>query len=96
MADLSLHALGTFSHTATGITLFAPQSTKVKLMLTGTVRGQNRIAKYGKAAAMSVESGVRREQNGTLRSGKGGKGGAAKHVASPNPEVLQLFEHPRR
>ena len=33
------------------------------------------MAKYGKAAAMSVESAVRREQKGTLRSGKGGKGG---------------------
>lgn len=33
------------------------------------------MAKYGKAAAESVESAVRREQKGTLRSGKGGKGG---------------------
>jgi Family of unknown function (DUF6496) len=33
------------------------------------------MAKYGKAAAKSVESAVRREQKGTLRSGKGGKGG---------------------
>ena len=32
------------------------------------------MAKYGKAAAKSVESAVRREQKGTLRSGKGGKG----------------------
>ena len=31
------------------------------------------MAKYGKAAAKSVESAVRREQKGTLRSGKGGK-----------------------
>ena len=33
------------------------------------------MAKYGKAAGKSVESAVRGEQKGTLRSGKGGKGG---------------------
>jgi Family of unknown function (DUF6496) len=33
------------------------------------------MAKYGKAAAKSVESAVRRELKGTLRSGKGGQGG---------------------
>lgn len=31
--------------------------------------------KYGKAAGKSVASAVRREKRGTLRSGKGGKGG---------------------
>ena len=31
--------------------------------------------KYGKAAGKSVESAVRREKKGTLRSGKGGRGG---------------------
>ena len=31
--------------------------------------------KYGKAASKSVASAVRREKRGTLRSGKGGKGG---------------------
>jgi len=31
--------------------------------------------KYGKAASKSVESALRREKLGTLRSGKGGKGG---------------------
>ncbi len=31
--------------------------------------------KYGKAASKSVEGAVRRERKGTLRSGKGGKGG---------------------
>ena len=31
--------------------------------------------KYGKAASKSVESAMRREKRGTLRSGKGGKGG---------------------
>jgi hypothetical protein len=34
--------------------------------------------KYGKAAGKAVESAVRREKKGTLRSGKGGKGGAVK------------------
>jgi hypothetical protein len=34
--------------------------------------------KYGKAAGKSVESAVRREKKATLRSGKGGKGGAVK------------------
>jgi Family of unknown function (DUF6496) len=31
--------------------------------------------KYGEAASKSVESAMRREKKGTLRSGKGGKGG---------------------
>jgi hypothetical protein len=31
--------------------------------------------KYDQAASMSVESALRREKLGTLRSGKGGKGG---------------------
>jgi hypothetical protein len=34
--------------------------------------------KYGKAAGKSVESAMRREKKGTLRSGKGGRGGAVK------------------
>ena len=34
--------------------------------------------KYGKAAGKSVESAVRREKKGTLKSGKGGKGGTVK------------------
>ena len=33
------------------------------------------MARYGKAAAKSVESAMHREKKGTLRSGKGGKGG---------------------
>ena len=32
-------------------------------------------AKYGKAAGKSVESAMRRKKRGTLKSGKGGKGG---------------------
>lgn len=34
--------------------------------------------KYGKAAGKSVESAVRRQKKGTLKSGKGGKGGKVK------------------
>jgi Family of unknown function (DUF6496) len=34
--------------------------------------------KYGKAAGKSVESAMHRKKKGTLRSGKGGKGGAVK------------------
>jgi hypothetical protein len=34
--------------------------------------------KYGKAAEKTVESAMRRKKKGTLRSGKGGKGGKVK------------------
>ena len=34
--------------------------------------------KYGKAAAKTVASAMRRKKHGTLRSGKGGKGGKVK------------------
>jgi Family of unknown function (DUF6496) len=34
--------------------------------------------KYGKTASKTVASAVRREKRGTLRSGKGGKGGPVK------------------
>ena len=34
--------------------------------------------KYGKAASKRVESAMRRRKKGTLRSGKGGKGGRVK------------------
>lgn len=34
--------------------------------------------KYGKAAANSVASAMRRKKRGTLRSGRGGKGGKVK------------------
>jgi hypothetical protein len=36
------------------------------------------MAKYGKAAGKSVKSAVRRAKTGTLKSGKGGKGGTVK------------------
>lgn len=34
--------------------------------------------KYGKAAGKAVKSAVHREKRGTLKSGKGGKGGTVK------------------
>ncbi|MGA6983538.1 MAG: DUF6496 domain-containing protein [Candidatus Sulfotelmatobacter sp.] len=34
--------------------------------------------KYGKAVGKSVESAMRREKKGTLKSGRGGKGGTVK------------------
>ena len=36
------------------------------------------MAKYGRAASKTVESAMRRRKRGTLRSGKGGKGGVVK------------------
>ena len=36
------------------------------------------MAKYGKKAQKTVESAMRRRKKGTLKSGKGGKGGTVK------------------
>ena len=36
------------------------------------------MAKYGKAASKGVKSAMHREKSGTLKSGKGGKGGTVK------------------
>jgi hypothetical protein len=36
------------------------------------------MAKYGKAAGKSVKIAMHREKSGTLKSGKGGKGGTVK------------------
>jgi hypothetical protein len=36
------------------------------------------MARYGKAAAKTVRSATRRRKRGTLKSGKGGKGGTVK------------------
>lgn len=36
------------------------------------------MAKYSKSASKDVESAVRRKKKGTLKSGKGGKGGTVK------------------
>lgn len=37
--------------------------------------GRSRGRRYGKAASKNVERTMRRRKRGTLRSGKGGKGG---------------------
>ncbi len=42
------------------------------------IPGRQQMAKYGKAAGKSVQSAMHREKRGTLRSGKGGKGGVVK------------------
>ena len=44
--------------------------------MAATKRSSSR--KYGKAASKRVESAMRRRKKGTLRSGKGGKGGKVK------------------
>jgi hypothetical protein len=36
------------------------------------------MARYGRSAQKSVKSAMRRRKRGTLRSGKGGKGGRVK------------------
>lgn len=36
------------------------------------------MARYGQAASKSVKSAMHRKKSGTLRSGKGGKGGRVK------------------
>jgi hypothetical protein len=41
-------------------------------------RKKSSARKYGKAASKSVESAMRRKKSGTLRSGRGGKGGKVK------------------
>ena len=40
--------------------------------------GKKSSRKYGKAAGKTVASAMRRKKKGTLRSGKGGKGGVVK------------------
>ncbi len=40
-----------------------------------STRKKSSSRKYGKAADKSVKSAMHREKKGTLRSGKGGKGG---------------------
>ena len=48
-------------------------------MATKKSSGRKSGRKYGKAAGKSVASAVRRAKRGTLRSGKGGKGGRVKN-----------------
>jgi hypothetical protein len=40
--------------------------------------GKTSSRKYGKAASKTVAKAMRRKKKGTLRSGKGGKGGTVK------------------
>jgi len=48
--------------------------------MTATKRSgkKSRGRKYGEAASKSVASAMRREKKGTLKSGRGGKGGTVK------------------
>jgi hypothetical protein len=43
-----------------------------------STRKKSSKRKYGKAASKSVKSAMRRRKSGTLRSGKGGRGGKVK------------------
>src|SRR5437588_11090898 len=45
--------------------------------------------KYGKAAGKTVASAMRRKKRGTLRSGKGGKGGKVKSRSRPSPSAYR-------
>jgi Family of unknown function (DUF6496) len=40
--------------------------------------GGGGMAEYGKAAGKSVKSAMKKKKSGTLKSGKGGKGGTVK------------------
>jgi hypothetical protein len=40
--------------------------------------GEEAMPRYGRGASKSVKSAMRRRKSGTLRSGKGGKGGRVK------------------
>lgn len=44
----------------------------------GSLKREAMMAKYGRAAGKTVKSAMRRRKQGTLRSGKGGKGGVVK------------------
>jgi len=49
---------------------------EIKMAATKTSRSRKSGSrKYGRAAEKTVESAMRRRKRGTLRSGKGGKGG---------------------
>ena len=43
-----------------------------------TTKRSGKTRKYGKAAGKSVKRAMHREKRGTLKSGKGGKGGTVK------------------
>ena len=52
------------------------------------------MAKYGSAAGKSVKSAMHREKSGTLKSGKGGKGGTVKSKSKLSR--LDFPKHVRR
>jgi hypothetical protein len=55
--------------------LLIPWETKMPAEKRSTSRKKTGGRKYGKAAGKAVESAMRRKNKGTLRSGKGGRGG---------------------
>jgi hypothetical protein len=58
--------------------LSSPNLLVWRLSITGTNPKEGPMARYGKAASESVRAAMRRKKRGTLRSGKGGKGGIVK------------------
>ncbi len=66
---------GSRTHTHQGDT---PMATSRKSGRKTARKSVRRTRRYGPAASKSVESAVRREKRGTLRSGRGGKGGRVK------------------
>jgi Family of unknown function (DUF6496) len=50
----------------------------------------DKMARYGKAAGKLVRSALRRRKRGTLKSGKGGKGGTVK--SRKQAIAIGLFE----
>jgi len=44
----------------------------------GPEEGETEMARYGRAASKSVRSAMHRKKSGTLKSGRGGKGGRVK------------------
>jgi hypothetical protein len=57
------------------LSIFRPRIFLWRLSITGTNPQEGPMARYGKAASKSVQAAMSREKHGTLRSGKGGKGG---------------------
>ena len=47
-------------------------------MATNELHRGETMARYGRAAQKSVKSAMRRREHGTLKSGKGGRGGRVK------------------
>jgi hypothetical protein len=56
---------------------YCSHTRSLKISAGATKRGET-MARYGKAAQKSVKSAMDRRKHGTLKSGKGGKGGIVK------------------